>query len=381
MVFRRKLGALGRTRRDAAPGTRQPITLLVADTTAGLRRDTQQLTQALADLGFDYQVVTSSYRWTAHLRRGYPLDDLAQSLSLRLALHRLGHAVDGPILCGTTTAALLLPRSVLRRAGVRFDALAMQNRPGRRSSVTRWLERRWLRTVKLALPYTESGEHLCRTISQRPELAIIRLEPYVHEAQELYDGPRHGVLTYAANPHKKGLDLAVQAFSLSGIRDQELLVAGLPEDEARSFLTSRSVRIPDGVRFLGLLSATEYRTVSRRSRVYLGSSRVDEFATTQFEALSDGALLVTGPSAGVNAPLEFARRLDPGLVAEELSASSLGVALARTAEYDDDKLGTYRQMARAAVEHLSAQQFVSRISTEVLPALFVVGVPPLRSPA
>lgn len=347
----------------------QTITLVVTDTTAGLRRDTHQLTRALDALGVDYTVVGSSYKWAKYFRRGFPLIDLAESLSLRLALRRSRSAAVGPILCATSTSAIMLPSRVLARAGVRFDALTVQNRPGRRNSITRSLERRWLREVKAAFPYTESGEQLCRTISGRTDLTVIRFEPYIFGAEDHYDGTRQGVLTYSGDPDKKGLDLAVQAFSLSGIDGHELLVTGLSERQARDFLATRAIAVPETVRFLGEIPAAEYRALSRRSRIYLGSSRVDEFATTQFEALSDGALLVTCPSAGGHAPYEIARTLGPELVADKLSAESLAAALSRAAQYDDHKLAAYQASARDAVAHLSERRFVEQLAAEVLPAL------------
>ena len=57
-------------------------------------------------------------------------------------------------------------------------------------------------------------------------------------------------VTYAGNPDKKGLDLAVSAWVASGT-DGRLIVTGIEAAEARQFLAARSVPIPANVEFAG----------------------------------------------------------------------------------------------------------------------------------
>ena len=110
-------------------------------------------------------------------------------------------------------------------------------------------------------------------------------------------------ITYAANPHKKGLDRVLAAWARARRDGEELLIAGLDD----------APRI-DGVRVVGSLERSAYRALLRRARIYIAAPRREEYGLAQLEALADGAMLVSPPETGrLRGARPIARALDPRL--------------------------------------------------------------------
>src|SRR6185312_10479463 len=129
-------------------------------------------------------------------------------------------------------------------------------------------------------------------------------------------------LAYGANPHKKGLDRVLAAWLGAARGEEELVVAGLDERAGAEWLERgrRGVAGRGGrVRFAGLVPRGEYRALLRRARVFLAAPRREDYGIAQLEALADGCVLVTTPSAGPYAALPVARALDPRLVGDPLA--------------------------------------------------------------
>ena len=157
-------------------------------------------------------------------------------------------------------------------------------------------------------------------------------------------------MTYAADPHKKGLDRVLEAWARARRPGETLVVAGQERDERR-----------EGVRWQALSTPAEFRALLRRAQVYVTAPRREDYGITQLEALADGCRLVTTPSPGPYAALPIARRLDERLVADDL-APALRTAL-------DDPSPGYSERAADSLAPFRPQAVDAVVAERVLPAL------------
>ncbi|HEY0345232.1 MAG TPA: glycosyltransferase, partial [Solirubrobacteraceae bacterium] len=279
--------------------------------------------------------------------RTYALTDLAWAWSARAAAIA-GLRAHAPrcVLYSTVTTALLWPRP----GAIRYDAPAAANRPGRHGLWQRPLERRRLAAAPLLVPV--DGGTLAETPRPHAPAVVvpIAVEPSADGVARRRD---IAVLTYAANPHKKGLDRVLAAWAAARREGEELVVAGadLRVDAA-------------GVRVAGRLEPADYRALLRRARVFVAAPRREDYGVAQLEALAEGCVLVTTAAPGPYAALPLARALDPRLVVSDDGA--LAGAL-RTAL--DDPLSGYARRAATAVEPFSRSAVDALVRNELLPRL------------
>ncbi|MGI9100210.1 MAG: glycosyltransferase [Solirubrobacteraceae bacterium] len=321
------------------------VLLVSLGSTAGLRAADEELAGALRRAGARVSMATAR---PAREVRTYALTDLAWAWSARAAAIA-GIAEHGPraVLYSTVTAALLWPRP----GAIRYDAPAAANRPGRHGVWQRPLERRRLAAAPLLVPV--DGGTLAET--PRPHAPAI-VVPIPVEPSAAADAARPrdvAVLTYAANPHKKGLDRVLAAWAAARRDGEELVVAG----------ADLRVDVP-GVRIAGRLAPTDYRALLRRARVFVAAPRREDYGIAQLEALADGCVLVTTPAPGPYAALPFARALDPRLVV----ADDAGLALALRTALDDPVAG-YARHAAAAVAPFSRSAVDALVRDKLLPRL------------
>jgi len=172
-------------------------------------------------------------------------------------------------------------------------------------------------------------------------------------------------ITYAANPHKKGLDRVLAAWravcgELPRDGPRELVVAGVSERElcARGFeLGGLSC-----VRIVGALPTAEYRGLVRRARVFVCAPRREDYGIAQLEALADGCLLVSAPAPGPYAALPLARALDPRLVSEDLQGALLAALhLEQPSGYAERALKVLAPFRRGAVDRLVKSEMLPRL--------------------
>jgi hypothetical protein len=307
--------------------------------TAGLREADAELAASLRRAGARVEVAR-----VARVRelRTFAAIELAWAVNARRATVR---AVDAfaprAVIYSTTTAALLGPVP----GAIRFDAPAAGNRPGRHGVWQRPVEARRFRDASLLVPWSEGG--LAEAPSPHADAVVVPMPVASSGPGELRD---IAAITYGANPEKKGLDIVLAAWSEAAREGEELVVAGLAETPALR---------REHVRFAGMLSRSEYRTLLRRSRVFLTAPRREDYGIAQLEALADGCVLVTTPSPGPYAALPLARALDPRLVSPSLAI--------RTAL--DDPVPGYAERATvvlepwspAAVDHVVAQDLLPRL--------------------
>ena len=311
--------------------------------TAGWRAADAQLVGALRRAGAEVAEAPASL---GRDLRTFALHDLGQALATRRAA-RAAIVEHQPrsILYSSTTAALLWPRP----GAIRFDAPAADNRPGRHGVWQRPLERRRMAQAPLLVPMSEGALTDAPTPRAESVVVAVPIEP------SGATGGRRDVaaVTYGADPVKRRLDLVLRAWSRARREGETLVVAGA------------SGQSTDGLRFAGLLEASDFRALLRRARVFVTAPRREDFGQTQLEALADGAMLVTTPAPGPYAALPIARELDPRLVGDDL-ATALRTAL------DDPRPG-YAERAAAALTPYRRATIDRVVADELLPRL--VGAP------
>ena len=111
------------------------------------------------------------------------------------------------------------------------------------------------------------------------------------------------------------------------------------------------------------------RWVIGRAALFLSASLLENHGLAQLEALADGALLVTAPSAGALAALPLARRLAPDLVAEGMGAPELARAIAAAAAMPEPARAEYRRKALKLLAPYSRDEVARRVEHEALPIL------------
>jgi glycosyltransferase involved in cell wall biosynthesis len=295
----------------------------------------------------------------------------AAARAARSALAELGHAgvPPGAIVYSTTTAALFWPRP----GAIYFDSPAAANRPGRHGLWQRPLERRRLRAAPLLLPWSEGGlAEACAAVPSCAERAVVLAPPLAlagdeHEreresapAPAPAPAPERDVaaVTYAANPHKKGLDRVLAAWREARHPGEQLHVVGIGREQLGE--AGFTVTDPD-VAIDGPLAPRELRALLRRTRVFLCAARREDYGTIQLEALAEGCQLVSTPSPGPYVALGLAHTLDPRLIGEDL-ARALRAAL-------DSPSADYAVRAAALLEPFTRAAYEQRIAAQVLPRL------------
>ena len=340
--------------------------------TLGLRRAAHELAGSLQGLGYDVDVLLlrETDGWSPPGWLPNAAGELFEAAALRRKTLRALKEVDvRSLVYGTSIATVFQPRACVARAAVWMDQPASVNRRGLRNAPQRLLERRQLERARLLLPWSRLGAEHLRARYRTP---VVPLPPPV--APSAAAGERRDrAICYAGNPEKKGLDLIVRAFALAGISRAELLVAGIDERSARSFLERRSVDVPAGVRFVGCLSSGEFRRAVAESAVYVSAARREEYGIALLEALADGTLLVALPPAWTIEPIELGRDLDPELVTRVRSVEALAASLGRAFAYSEEERLAYQRRATRALRQESSAELQRRLREEVLPLLLEGG--------
>jgi hypothetical protein len=348
------------------PGAHAVDVLIVSlGSTEGLRTADEELEDSLRQAG---ATVAIARPFPPTAIRTLMLTDLVWARAARMAaanmLRQLQRSPPRAIVYSSTTAALLWPRP----GAIRFDAPAGGNRPGRHGVWQRPLERRRLRQAPLLLPWSERGLREAPESATRDDRVLVLPVP-VEPSGPPQPTRDIAAITYAANPAKKGLDRVLSAWR--GVREElsagehsssasvELVVAGASAEELR--LAGFDVEGEECVKVVGALSAGSYRSLVRRSRVFLCAPRREDYGIAQLEALADGCLLVTTPARGPYVALPIARELDARLVSEDLGGA-LRLAL-------EDPVADYAQRAQDALAPFSRAAIDRLVARELLPRL------------
>jgi hypothetical protein len=344
-----------------APRPKSLDVLIVSlGSTGGLRAADEELLASLRRAGAVAEMVSAR---PPREVRTLMLTDLAWARAARSAVEtELRHTHARALIYSSTTAALLWPRP----GAIRFDALAAANRRGHHGLWQRPLERRHLRQAPLLLPQSVSaleglapgarrGDVLVLPVPVEPSGELAPMRDVTGKPSPVRD---IAAFAYAANPAKKGLDRILDAWRVARRGVEELVVAGVTEDELRRL----GYALPlEGVRVAGVLDQRDYRTLLRRTRAFVCAARREDYGIAQLEALADGCVLVTTPSPGPYVALPIARELDARLVGEDL-ARQLRVAL-------DEPLPDYAALALAALEPFRRASVDRVVADELLPRL------------
>jgi hypothetical protein len=317
------------------PGT--DVLVVSVDSTSGWRASARELTESMKRAGARVELVETG---PLPRVRTFMLTDLLEARAARQAALR-GIAAHDPtaIVYCSITAALLWPRP----GAIWLDSIAAQNRPGRHGVWQRPVERRRLGASPLILAMSE------RALQPLPDDAVV-----VHVPVEP-SGPAPATrdiaaITYAGGPGKRRLGLVLDDWSRVARPGETLVVAGLD-----------GIEPAEGIKPAGRLSPVEYRTLLRRSRVFVAAPRREDYGIAPLEALVDGCQLVTTPALGPYPALELARALDPRLVADDLRAP-LRLAL-------DDPLDGYAERAQELLAPFRREAVDRTIADHVLPRL------------
>ena len=251
------------------------------------------------------------------------------------------------IVYSTTTAALFWPRP----GAIRYDAPAAVTRPGRHGFWQRPRERERLTQAPLLIA-TSQG-----TLDETPQphasgiVLPITVEP--SGLGEPWARREVTAVTYAADPHKKGLDRVLAEWALARRDDETLVVAGLDAE--------RMPAIPAGVTVAGRLSREAYRALLLRSKLFVTAPRREDHGIAQLEALCDGCLLVTTPAPGPYAALPIARELDARLVSDDL-APAIRAALDEPApRYVERSIPLLEPFTRSSIDRLVRAELLPRL--------------------
>jgi glycosyltransferase involved in cell wall biosynthesis len=274
--------------------------------------------------------------------RTFALTDLAWALAARrAAIGGLREHRPRAVLYSTTTAALVWPRP----GAIRFDALALENRPGRHGLWQRPVESRRLRQAPLLVPMSlTSGAPLSES--------TVIVPPPVTPSGPPAPVRDIAAITYASDPVKKGLDRVLDAWARARREGEELVV-----------VTEHRVRA-DGVRVENVRGEA-FRALVRRARVYVVAPKREDFGIAQLEALADGCILVTTDAPGPYEARELARHLDPRLVGDDL-AFALRCAL-------DDPDPQYAEEAQAWLADYRPETVDRIVAEQLLPRLLEPG--------
>jgi glycosyltransferase involved in cell wall biosynthesis len=374
---------------DAPAGDTVDVLLVQLGSTEGLRVADEGLVASLRRAGA--HVVVAPAARPSEIRT-LMLTDLGWARAARrAAMEALAHLRGTPprsVIYSTTTASLLWPLP----GAIRFDSVSATNRPGRHGLWQRPLERRRLREAPLLLPSSAGalaeaeaamggipgperalvvpspitscppgeGGPLEAAPQARGNQALLRSAPAGRAVGQPPDPAQRDIaaITYAANPHKKGLDRVLAAWRAVRRPDERLVIAGVGPERLRQLGFAAD---DEGVEVLSMLARDAYHAQLRRARVFICAPRREDYGLVQLEALAAGCQLVTTAAPGPYVALPLARQLDPRLVGE-----GLGVAL-RTAL--DSPREDYAMRAAALVEPFTAAAVDRVVAGELLPRL------------
>jgi glycosyltransferase involved in cell wall biosynthesis len=337
------------------------IALVSLGTTMGWRRADEAFAEMVREAGASCEVVPVRVGGAGRLRRTMALTDLVEAGAAR----RSAAGISARAVVYSSVTAALLQRPPAPYA-VRFDTLAVLNRPGIGGAWQRRRERPVLAGARLLIPWSDAAATAARAVlGGGPPAAVV---PPPLPDLEPRAGRELDAVAYAANPDKRGLDLLCQAWRAApaGAR---LVVGGIDAEDARRFLSRRDVPEPQGVDWAGPLPPGAWLETVARARLFVNASRYEDWGLAQMEALAAGTPVATVPTPGPNAALPLARRLAPELVAGESTAEALALALGAGLALDDAARRGYAERARELLVPYRREAVARVVREEVVPAL------------
>jgi glycosyltransferase involved in cell wall biosynthesis len=330
------------------------VALVSLGTTPGLTRADEAFAAQLRASGMTCDVCPVSIGAAGRLRRHPAVTDLVEATAARRALR--GASAGFTVFSAVTSA--LLQHLPAGSYAVRFDAPAALNRPGAAGAWQRRAERRVLGDARVLLPWSDAAGAAAPGAAPRLTVPV----PVAESPGEAVERDIHA-LAYAGNPRKRGLDRLCSAWTVAPAGSR-LLIGGIGREAGLRFLRRAGVSEPAGVEWRDRVSHAEWLAMARRARLFVNASVWEDYGISQLEALSAGAALVTVPSPGPYEALPIARRLEPGLVDDDLSA-----ALGRALAMGEQELGRYRAAAAAALAPYRPDAVLAVVRDHVIPLI------------
>jgi glycosyltransferase involved in cell wall biosynthesis len=250
---------------------------------------------------------------------------------------------------------------------VRFDSPAALNRPGIGGAWQRRRERLVLGAARLLLPWSQAAAKAAQALlGNGPPTLVLPppLDGAESEAERDLDA-----IAYAANPHKRGLELLCEAWREAAPAGARLVVGGLDRAAAQRRLRRAGVAEPPGVEWVGALPRERWLDLVGRARTFVNASRHEDWGLAPMEALAAGTPLVSAPTPGPNVALPLARRLAPELVAEERSPGALARALRAGLALDEEARAAYARESGQLLEPYRRAALRRTVAEQVMPAL------------
>jgi glycosyltransferase involved in cell wall biosynthesis len=348
------------------------IVLVSLGTTLGWRRVDEAFVELVREAGATCDLVPTRLGSLGRLRRTMFLTDLVEAYAARRSAAGVR---AGAIVYSSVTAALLQPSR--GPYAVRFDSFAAINRPGIGGGWQRRRERAVMHRARLLLPLGEAGAAAAEAAFDGISPAIVLPPPI----EAVNPGAERDLdaIAYAANPHKRGLELICEAWARAERPDgARMIVGGIDRTDAKRYLRRAGVAEPPDVEWAGAVPPERWLTLVGRARVFVNASRYEDWGLAQMEALAAGTPLVTVQSPGLNEALPLARRLAPALVADEPEPAALATAIEAGLALDDHARADYGRRAEALMQPYRRPAIRRTIAEQVLPQL--LGRPLEHSP-
>ena len=319
-------------------------------TTLGWRVADRLFCEQAEAAGASTEIVAVGRGAADRLRRGYPVNDFVEARRRGARFSRHWSASEPrAIAFSSSTTAMLGPETGLPYA-VRLDAPAALNRPGRRSSPVRALERRVLSRARVVLPRATLREGLPAGAAP----AVVLPPPVVSSGEHEGDEPL--AVAYVPDPKAKGLDVVVKPGP--GLRSAA--PSWRSSRWSPTVARRRIVARPDaavGATCGGRPARGVPRHAASRSRPR-GGRALGGLRQAPLEALADGHCSPRFRRPASFAALPLARELARRLVSDDLAA-------AVTAAFALEDLTAYRARAADLVAPFRLEALVSRIRDEV----------------
>jgi glycosyltransferase involved in cell wall biosynthesis len=344
------------------------IALISLGTTPGLRNADTAFVEMARRAGLSCELINVGVGRSGGLRRQSTVTDFVEARAARNAASGVKAKV---IVYSTVTAALMQkPRG---KYAVRFDSPAAENRPGPSGAWSRRREAKVLAGADLLLPWGHAalkaipGE--ANGVKAIPLHVPIEGAPSAERSASIAGTTERDidVLAYAGYPEKRGLDILIQAWQMSGLQgSRRLRITGIERNRATDFLKKKRIDEPLGIEWSGLLEPGQFRYTLSRTRVFVNASRREDHGLSQLEALAAGAALVTVASEGPYEALGLATKLDPRLVTPTPNHQSLAFALRAGFQVDMDD---YARRAAELLQPYRREAIQEVFETQVVPAL------------
>jgi glycosyltransferase involved in cell wall biosynthesis len=335
------------------------IALVSLGTTPGLVRSDEAFAALVRHAGASCEVHPVRIGASGRLRRNAALTDLVEALAAR----RATAGVEARAVVYSTITAALLQRPHVPY-GIRFDAIAALNRPGAGGAWQRRRERGVLERAAVLMPVSRGAA--AAVAGARPPAVQVPIP-----VEEIAGAAERDVaaVAYAADPRKRRLEVLCAAWAEAAPPGAPLVVGGIERERGVRWLRRRGAPEPPDVEWAGPLPRASWLELVGRARLFVNASRWEDFGIAPMEALAAGTPVATVPTPGSFEALPLVRELAPELVAPDMTAAGLAVAIRAGLALDAGDRGRHRERALRLLAPYREEAVARVVAEDVLPAL------------